>query len=146
MLVELYDLPADRMHVAEPGVDAAGLAAGTAAGDALLCVAAVTPDKGHDVLLDALATATDLPWRCACVGSLDRDPAFADGVSAPRAARGELRDRVRFLGPRSGAELDRAYTARGPARAAPRTPRRTAWSSPRPWPAACPSSPPTSAG
>ena len=59
-LGELYALPADRVHVAEPGVDAARLAPGTAAGDALLCVAAVTPDKGHDVLLDALATAADL--------------------------------------------------------------------------------------
>ena len=55
-LLELYALPADRVHVAEPGVDAAGLAPGTATGGALLCVAAVTPRKGHDVLLDALAT------------------------------------------------------------------------------------------
>jgi glycosyltransferase involved in cell wall biosynthesis len=95
--------------VAEPGVDAAGLAPGTAAGDALLCVAAVTPDKGHDVLLDALATATDLSWRCACVGSLDRDPAFADGV---RRARGQRAGRPGALpGPRTGPELDRAYAA-----------------------------------
>jgi glycosyltransferase involved in cell wall biosynthesis len=109
-LGELYALPADRVHVAEPGVDAAGLAPGTAAGEALLCVAAVTPDKGHDVLLDALATATDLSWRCACVGSLDRDPAFADGVRR-RARDGGLEDRVRFPGPRTGPELDRAYAS-----------------------------------
>jgi glycosyltransferase involved in cell wall biosynthesis len=108
LLQELYALPADRVHVAEPGVDAADLAPGTAAGDALLCVAAVTPDKGHDVLLDALATAADLSWRCACVGSLDRDPAFADGVRR-RAQDGGLGDRVRFPGPRTGPELDRAY-------------------------------------
>jgi glycosyltransferase involved in cell wall biosynthesis len=107
-LGEMYALPADRVHVAEPGVDAAGLAPGTAAGDALLCVAAVTPDKGHDVLLDGLATATDLSWRCACVGSLDRDPAFADGVRHRAVERG-LGGRVRFRGPRTGSELDRAY-------------------------------------
>jgi glycosyltransferase involved in cell wall biosynthesis len=107
-LGELYALPDDRVHVAEPGVDAADLAPGTPAGDALLCVAAVTPDKGHDVLLDALATATDLSWRCACVGSLDRDPAFADGVRR-RARDAGLGDRVRFPGTRTGAELDRAY-------------------------------------
>ena len=70
----------------------------------------MTPDKGHDVLLDALATATDLSWRCACVGSLDRDPAFADGVRR-RARDGGLGDRVRFAGPRTGPELDRAYAA-----------------------------------
>ena len=109
-LLELYELPPDRLHVAEPGVDAAGLAPGTAAGEALLCVAAVTPDKGHDVLLEGLATATDLSWRCACVGSLDREPAFADVVR--RCARESgLADRVRFPGPRTGAELDRAYAA-----------------------------------
>jgi glycosyltransferase involved in cell wall biosynthesis len=109
-LGELYALPADRVHVAEPGVDAAHLAPGTAAGDALLCVAALTPDKGHDVLLDGLATAMDLPWRCTCVGSLDRDAAFAAGVRRATWIKG-LGDRVRFPGPRTGPELDRAYAA-----------------------------------
>jgi len=107
-LGELYGLAGDRVHVAEPGVEAAGLAPGTPAGDALLCVAAVTRDKGHDVLLDALAATTDLSWRCACVGSLDRDPAFADSVRR-RAHDGGLGDRVRFPGPRTGPDLDRDY-------------------------------------
>jgi glycosyltransferase involved in cell wall biosynthesis len=109
-LAELYALPADRIHVAEPGVDAPGLVRGTAAGDALLCVAALTPGKGHDVLLDGLATATDLPWRCECVGSLVRDPAFAEGVRR-RARDSGLGERVSFPGPRTGPELDRAYAA-----------------------------------
>jgi glycosyltransferase involved in cell wall biosynthesis len=108
-LAELYALPLDSIHVAEPGVDAAAIGPGTDAGDALLCVAAVTPGKGHDVMLDALATATDLPWRLACVGSLERDPAFADGMQR-RARDSGLHGRVRFLGPRTGEELDRAYT------------------------------------
>ena len=109
-LLELYALPADRVHVAEPGVDAADLATGTAAGRELLCVAAVTPDKGHDVLLDALATTADLSWHCVCVGSLDRDPAFVDGLRR-RALDGGLGDRVRFPGPRTGADLERSYAA-----------------------------------
>lgn len=107
-LGKLYALPADRVHVIEPGVDPACRAPGSAAGDALLCVAAVTPGKGHDVLLDALAMVTDLSWRCTCVGSLVRDPTFADGVRR-RARDSGLRDRVRFPGPCTGAELDRAY-------------------------------------
>jgi glycosyltransferase involved in cell wall biosynthesis len=109
-LQELYALPADRVHVAEPGVDTAALAPGTTAGRALLCVAAVTRAKGHDVLLDALATAADLPWRCECLGSLDRDPPFAARVRR-RARTSGLGGRVRFPGPRTGPALDRAYAA-----------------------------------
>jgi glycosyltransferase involved in cell wall biosynthesis len=109
-LVELYALPADRVHVAEPGVDEAGLVPGTAAGDALLCVASVTPDKGHDVLLGGLAMTTDLAWRCTCVGSLVRDRAFADGVRR-RALDDGLGDRVGFPGARTGPELGGAYAA-----------------------------------
>jgi glycosyltransferase involved in cell wall biosynthesis len=109
-LGELYELPADRVYVTEPGVDAASLAPGNAAGDALLCVAAVTPDKGHDVLLEGLAMARDLSWSCACVGSLVRDPAFADRVRR-RARDSGLGDRVRFPGPCTGQQLDRAYAA-----------------------------------
>ena len=109
-LLELYQLTADRVHVAEPAVDAADLATGSAAGEALLCVGAVTFDKGHDVLLDALATVSDLSWRCACVGSLDRDPAFVEGVRR-RSLEGGLDERVHFPGPRTGADLDRSYAA-----------------------------------
>jgi hypothetical protein len=94
----------EQVFVAEPGVDPAAVARGTAAGGNLLCVAAVTPGKGHDVLLDALALIDDLRWRCECVGSLDRDPAFAAAVR-------RRSHRVGFVGPRTGVDLDRAYAA-----------------------------------
>jgi glycosyltransferase involved in cell wall biosynthesis len=109
-LLELYPLPADRVHVAQPAVDAADLAIGTAAGGALLCVAAVTFDKGHDVLLDAFATMTDLSWQCVCVGSLERDPVFVESLQRHLLDDG-LGDRVCFTGPRTGADLDRSYAA-----------------------------------
>ena len=109
-LVELYSLPDERVHVAEPGVDAAELAPGTPTAGALLCVASVTPGKGHDVLLDALATMTELSWHCRCVGSLDRDPAFARQLRLRSADLG-LGRRLSFPGPGAGAELDRSYAA-----------------------------------
>ena len=109
-LLELYPLRPDRVHVAEPAVDAADLAPGTAVGGALLCVAAVTSEKGHDVLLDALATTKDLSWHCVCVGSLDRDPAFVARLRQ-RSLQGGLGDRVSFPGPRTGPDLDRSYAA-----------------------------------
>jgi glycosyltransferase involved in cell wall biosynthesis len=109
-LLELYKLSADRLHIAEPGVDAAELATGTPAGGALLCVAAVAFDKGHDVLLDALIETSDLSWRCVCVGSLERDPPFVAAL-ARRARDGGLGERVDFAGPQVGADLDRSYAA-----------------------------------
>ncbi len=109
-LVELYSLPAHRVHVAEPGADAADVAPGTATAGALLSVAAVTPGKGHDVLLDALATLDGLPWECLCVGSLQRDPEFAESLRR-RVLDGGLDGRVRFPGPQTGVDLDRSYGA-----------------------------------
>lgn len=110
VLTELYSLPEERVHVAEPGVDGADLAPGTATAGALLSVAGVVPGKGHDVLLDALATLSHLRWRCLCVGSLDRDPAFAEGLRR-RALDGGLDGRVRFAGAQGGADLGRSYAA-----------------------------------
>ena len=59
-LIDIYRLPSDRIHVAEPGADAATLSPGTASGTELLCVAAVMPNKGHDTLLASLAIIADL--------------------------------------------------------------------------------------
>jgi len=109
-LLDLYSLPADRVHIAEPGVDPAPLSRGTTTGGALLCVAAVIPGKGHDVLLDALATMTDLSWDCLCVGSTDRKPVFTESLKR-RVSDDGLGDRVYFAGPRAGGELDRTYAS-----------------------------------
>ena len=109
-LLDRHTLRPDRVHVAEPGVVAADLAAGTARGDELLCVAAIAPHKGHDVLLAALAMVKDLPWRCRCVGSLDRDPGFADRLRS-QAVDNRISDRVRFTGPLKREDLDTVYAA-----------------------------------
>jgi len=108
-LLQLYALPGDRVHVAEPGVDAAELAPGTATAGALLSVAAVIPGKGHDVLVDALATLTGLRWQCLCVGSLERDPVFVETLRR-RVADGGMDGRVRFAGPQAEAELGGSYS------------------------------------
>jgi glycosyltransferase involved in cell wall biosynthesis len=109
-LIELYDLPAHRVRVAEPGAPAAEPAGGTGAGEALLCVGAVTLEKGHDILLEALESIAALPWHCTWVGSLDRDPAFVESLRRRALDRG-LAERVSFPGPRAGADLDRSYAS-----------------------------------
>lgn len=101
-LLDEYAVPADRVVVAVPGVDPADLATGTPHGGSLLCVGAVTPGKGHDVLLDALVHIGP-GWRCTVVGSLAVDPAFAADV-----ARG-ADPRVDLVGPLDAQALDAAY-------------------------------------
>jgi glycosyltransferase involved in cell wall biosynthesis len=103
-LAELYPSLSGRIHVAPPGVDPAPPAPGSEAGSRLLCVAAVTTHKGHDVLVDALATVMDLPWECVCVGPLDRDPAFVEQLRLPVG-------RVSLVGPRVGVDLEAQYEA-----------------------------------
>jgi glycosyltransferase involved in cell wall biosynthesis len=107
-LVQLYGVPARRIEVAEPGVEPAGLAPGTIGGGELLCVAAVTPPKGHDVLLTALADLTDLTWRCVLAGSLDVAPRFVDRLRS-QAGEAGIADRVIFVGPCPSRQLDEAY-------------------------------------
>ena len=109
-LLELYPLDGARVHVAEPGVEAAEVVVGTRTGGALLCVAAVRFEKGHDVLLDGLEMVAGESWHCVCVGSLDRDPSFVDAVRG-RVLEAGLGERVEFPGPRTGAALDRSYAA-----------------------------------
>jgi glycosyltransferase involved in cell wall biosynthesis len=109
-LLHLYSLPGDRVHVAEPGVDPAALAPGTPTAGSLLSVAAVIPGKGHDVLLDALEMLLAARWHCLCVGSLERDPGFAETLRR-RVMENGLNGRVRFSGPLSEAALARSYRA-----------------------------------
>jgi glycosyltransferase involved in cell wall biosynthesis len=107
-LSDNYGLPSGRVHVVPPGVDLADRAEGTPAGGRLLCVGAVTPIKGQDLLLDALTTVNDLAWRCVCVGSVDVDAAFVEELRKSVDDR-HLGDRVSFAGSLTGADLEAAY-------------------------------------
>ena len=87
------------------------LAPGSDAGSELLCVAAVTPHKGHDVLVEALATVADLPWQLRVRRRAEPGP----GLRRPAPAAGP-RPRPHRPGPlrRPAApapQLDAAYAA-----------------------------------
>ncbi|MCF1600096.1 glycosyltransferase family 4 protein [Streptomyces muensis] len=109
-LVSHHGLAPERVHVAAPGADIAPLASGTDGVSRLLCVAAVTPRKGQHRLVEALATVTDLPWSCVCVGGLNQDPEYVAGLRALIARHG-LQDRLILAGPQAGAELDASYNS-----------------------------------
>ena len=103
-------LPGDRVHVAEPGVDAADLAPGTPTPAALLCVAAVIPGKGHDVLLDALAgdggPGLGLPLR----GQPGPRPGVREDVSGAASSTRARRPRRASRGRATGSRPRRAAT------------------------------------
>lgn len=96
--------------IVEPGTDLAPPARGSGTGR-LLCVATVTPRKGHDVLLDALGRL-GAPHELRCAGSRVRDPGWV--ASLPEVPT------VRWLGELDGAalaaELDAADVLVHPAR------------------------------
>ena len=108
--LKAYDVPADRIRVIVPGTERARSAVGPLQGrpPLLLCVASVTPRKGHDVLVAALARVRDLDWTCVCAGSVDRDRAFSDSVLRDVADAG-LSDRIAFVGEKEGDLLEELY-------------------------------------
>ncbi|MEJ7685823.1 MAG: glycosyltransferase [Variovorax sp.] len=99
-----FDIDAARIAVIEPGTDPAPPAAGSGSAElSLLCVATVTPRKGHAVLVEALAGLRDRRWTLDCAGSLSTDPACvhalgnaieAHGRRTRRAARRTARGRT----------------------------------------------------
>lgn len=110
-LVESYRLAPARVHVALPGVDAVRVGPiqrHRDAGSRLLCVGAVTPEKGQDVLVAALADVASRAWRCDCVGPLTRAPEFVASLGRSILDTG-LGERVQLVGPRTGTALGAAY-------------------------------------
>jgi glycosyltransferase involved in cell wall biosynthesis len=107
-----YGVPRDRIAVVPPGTakpPGTPLLRGKGALQ-FLCVAAVTPRKGHLLLIEALASIADLDWRLLCVGSLERDPVAAAALRAS-LARYALRERVVLAGEWPPEQLAAAYGA-----------------------------------
>ncbi|HSQ73866.1 MAG TPA: glycosyltransferase family 4 protein, partial [Rubrivivax sp.] len=104
-----------RIAVVEPGTDPLPRPADVRAADRsgpvrLLCVATLTPRKGHAVLLQALTQLGTLDWVLHGVGSLTRDPETAARVMAFSASP-MLSGRVRWHGEVDAATLQAHYAA-----------------------------------
>jgi glycosyltransferase involved in cell wall biosynthesis len=104
-----YGVPAARIVVARPGSDPAPLAQASRDGIVrLLSVGAIVPRKGFDVLVAALATLTDLPWRLTIAGDRTRDRATVAQLDAD-IARHALGDRITTQGAVSPERLAALY-------------------------------------
>lgn len=96
-LISDYAVPRQRLTVAQPGTDPGKKAVGNLQVPRLLTVATLTPRKGHDVLIEALARITELFWDCLWVGSKDRDPDTTAALERAIRAKG-LTDRIILTG------------------------------------------------
>lgn len=105
-----FGVEAARVAIVEPGTDAAPLATGSrmSGEPMLLCVAAITPRKGHGVLIEALAGLADRRWTLHCIGDLTRDPAALQALRDAITAQG-LKGRVQLPGEVDEATLARRY-------------------------------------
>lgn len=102
---------AERISVVIPGDDRASVPRSRSGATVrLLCVASLSPRKGHGVLLRALAGIRRSRWTLDCVGSLTRDRDCARSVLAQTRLLGLAR-RVRFRGEFATARLRRSYAA-----------------------------------
>lgn len=111
-LLDGYDVPASRIVVAEPGTDPAPVAAGPIGGECLrlLTVATVVPRKGHETLVQALATLRHHRWRLTCVGSLTRHPDTVRRLTRQIDTM-DLRDHIFLAGELDDADLAACYAA-----------------------------------
>ncbi|HKF71668.1 MAG TPA: glycosyltransferase family 4 protein [Stellaceae bacterium] len=75
-----------------------------------LCVASLTPRKGHLILIEALTRLADRSWACRCIGSLTRDRETAAAVRYEIGRRG-LKGRIALEGEWAPERLGEAYAA-----------------------------------
>jgi glycosyltransferase involved in cell wall biosynthesis len=112
-VVSRHGLDPDRVLVATPGADRAPVSPGsvvTGIRPRLLCLGALTPTKGQDVLVEALAGIADRPWTAVLAGPAERDPGFVVGLRAAIARHG-LAGRITVPGVLTGRVLDAVWAA-----------------------------------
>jgi glycosyltransferase involved in cell wall biosynthesis len=113
VLVADYGVSPDALSVAPPGSErVAAPARGGRSGDvvALLSVGIIVPRKGYDLLVAALATLGDLPWRLTIVGDRRRDPGEAARLDADILRHG-LTARIAIEGAVPAERLAELYSA-----------------------------------
>lgn len=103
-----FAVPAEKITVAEPGTDPAPRASGTGSPMQLLAVGAISPRKGYDVLIEALAPLAGSDWRLVIAGATDRAPEAVADLQARIASHG-LGERVRLAGKVVPGTLERLY-------------------------------------
>ncbi|MCC5865401.1 MAG: glycosyltransferase family 4 protein [Wenzhouxiangella sp.] len=117
--LQALQLSAGDPFVVEPGVAPARPApAASAMADGqdptgafkLLCVASLTPRKGHAVLFSALERLRQDNWQLSIVGSETRDPGHVQQLRQ-QLENSPMKHRIHWLGELDEQALERAYAA-----------------------------------
>ncbi|MCU0884109.1 MAG: glycosyltransferase family 4 protein [Beijerinckiaceae bacterium] len=110
ILIAQFGVPAGRITVAEPGVEPAGRASERRFGEAvrLLAVGSLSPRKGYDILIEALAAIPMLPWHLTIIGTEAAGSSYGTMLRALIAAKG-LESHVTLHGALTDAEVDAHY-------------------------------------
>ncbi len=104
-LISEFSMSPNRVVVARPGTEPSSFALCDGDPLRLLTVASLIPRKAHDVLINALASITDLPWQARFVGGRDFDPAWSDALQQ-QVNRLQLQDRIHFVSARDEIEAE----------------------------------------
>ena len=108
MLATEFGVPAP--IVFRPGLLDLPRSPGSSSGCNLTCIGVITPRKGHDKLLHALACLTDLDWTLTIAGDARRDPLHATSIAALIDTLG-LRPRVTIMPDPSSEMLETVWQA-----------------------------------
>ena len=106
-----FAVPAARITVVRPAVDPAPQFPRPQRADAgvhLLAVGSITPRKGYDILVEALASLKEMPWRLTIAGDAMRSAAALARLEADIVSLG-LQDRISIAGAVSEANLAGLY-------------------------------------
>lgn len=104
-----YGVDRDRITVARPGTDRVPAASGSGGGEvAVLSVGGLTPRKGHDVLIAALAGLPARTWRLTIAGPGATETGHGAALAGLASELG-VADRVRFAGAVSERSLAELY-------------------------------------
>ncbi|MEM0905820.1 MAG: glycosyltransferase family 4 protein [Pseudomonadota bacterium] len=111
-LTELFGVPSHLIHVASPGISAdwRQLRRKPVSPPKIVSVGSLSPRKGHDILIGALALLADLDFHCDIIGHMPPESGTAKDIAAQIDHLG-LGDRVRLRGPLDQAEIGPAFEA-----------------------------------